>query len=40
MVSETFVGVYFWGVYAWFVAGALLIGIPAMGEIYTILKGK
>ena len=37
MVSQTFLGVYFWGVYIWFVCGALLIAIPAVIEIGRML---
>ena len=40
MVSEAFVGTYFWGVYVWFVVGALLIGIPAIAEIIKIIGNK
>lgn len=40
MVSESFLQIYFWGVYAWFVIGAVLIGLPAIKEIANLLKKK
>lgn len=40
MASEAFVGAYFWGVYVWFAIGAILIGIPAIGEIFRVVKNK
>ena len=40
MVSETFVGTYFWGVYIWFAIGVLLIAIPAIFEIGRVITKK
>lgn len=37
MISEAFMNTYFWGVYIWFVAGFLLIAIPAVPEVVKIL---
>lgn len=38
MVSETFLGVYFWGVYVWFATGVALIAFPAIYEIIKLAK--
>lgn len=38
MVSETFLGVYFWGVYVWFCIGVSLIAFPAIYEIIKLFK--
>jgi hypothetical protein len=40
MISETFLGIYFWGTYIWFLVGVLLIGIPATIQLYRIFKKK
>jgi len=40
MLSQTLLGVYFWGVYVWFVCGAVLIGIPAIVEVVKLLFKK
>ncbi|WP_264373327.1 hypothetical protein [Sinanaerobacter chloroacetimidivorans] len=40
MVSETFMSVYFWGTYVWFLAGFLLISIPALIEIKKMMSTK
>jgi len=40
MVSQTFLGIYFWGVYVWFVAGVLIIGIPAIIQVGKMLSKK
>jgi len=40
MVSQTFLGAYFWGTYAWFAIGFLLIAIPAIAEIGKLLSTK
>lgn len=40
MVSQTFMGVYFWGTYIWFLAGFLLIAIPAIAEIGKMISTK
>lgn len=40
MISELFMKVYFWGSYFWFVAGFVLIAIPAIGEIKKLLFTK
>lgn len=37
MISQTFMGIYFWGAYGWFVVGFLLIAIPAIVEIRKLL---
>lgn len=39
MVSETFLGVYFWGVYGWFCVGVALVAIPAIYEVVKMFKG-
>jgi len=40
MVSQTFMGVYFWGTYIWFLAGFLLIAVPAIIEIRKMIFTK
>ncbi len=38
MISETFLGAYFWGVYGWFTLGVLMIGIPAIFELKKLIS--
>lgn len=38
MMSETALGIYYWGVYGWFCVGFCLIAFPAIKEIYNMLK--
>lgn len=40
MVSQTFMGIYFWGTYIWFAVGFLLIAIPALIEIKKMVSSK
>ncbi len=40
MISENALGIYFWGTYAWFFVGFLLIAIPAIIEIKKIIFTK
>jgi uncharacterized membrane protein len=40
MVSQTFMGAYFWGTYIWFTVGFLLIAVPAIMEITKIISTK
>lgn len=40
MLGETGFMIYNWFIYAWLVVGALLIGIPAVKEIFGIFKHK
>lgn len=40
MVSQTFMGIYFWGTYVWFLAGFLLIAGPALIEIKRMIFTK
>lgn len=40
MVSQSFIGIYFWGTYAWFLAGFLMISIPAIIEIKKLMFTK
>jgi len=38
MMSFTGFAIYYWFAYAWLVVGVLLIGIPAVKQIYNIMK--
>ena len=38
MVSETFLGIYYWGVYVWFCIGVALVAFPAIYEIVKLMK--
>jgi len=40
MISEAFLGAYFWGVYIWFVVGTLAVGIPAIIQLFKMFTGK
>jgi hypothetical protein len=40
MVGETFFEIYYWAIYVWFVAGALLIGVPAIIQLAKFLVKK
>jgi hypothetical protein len=40
MVSQTFMGIYFWGTYIWFLAGFVLIAGPAILEIKRMIFTK
>lgn len=40
MLSETALGIYYWGVYVWFVVGVVAIAIPAIVEIKNLLAKK
>lgn len=40
MVSQTFMGAYFWGTYIWFLVGFLLIAVPAILEIKKLIFTK
>ncbi len=38
MMSQGSLTAYFWGSYAWFCLGAIVIGIPAIKEFFKLLK--
>jgi len=40
MLSETSLGIYFWGVYVWFAVGVVAIAVPALMEIKNLLAKK
>jgi|GEM_PF-1730832 len=40
MMSETAMTIYYWGCYAWIIAGFLCIAIPAGKEFYKIFRNK
>lgn len=40
MISQTFMGTYFWGTYIWFLVGFLLISVPAIIEIKKMVSKK
>ena len=40
MLSQTSLGVYFWGAYVWLIVGFLSIGVPAVIDMYKIFTNS